>query len=497
MNEGNSRPVAPVGMRSTRATAGMRAVSVGWICAAAIFTVACIGAPSLPVAAGVVGASPLAVGGEPHVTAVAAPLPSGEPRVFATAPRSELAAPASEAGDAPASETEAAGETEMTDQNPPTGSEAPPGLAGAAVALLPHTGAASTVPAQSTQPVDVVAPAKDAPAEAAPAKDAPAKDAPAEDAPAEAAMSESAAAAENAPGDAAADVAEVADAGGAAVLPIEAALELPVPAPSAIAPSLPAQQIDAPAAASASPALPARLESFTPDGVERSIRVPVLMYHYLSVPPANADIYRKDLSVAPDLFAAHLDRLAAEGYTTITPAMFIAALQQGAPLPEKPVLLTFDDGYRDNFENAFPALRDRNMVATFFVVTDFLDEERPEYLTWEMAREMLAAGMSIESHGRNHATLRGRDSDYLVWQALGSLETIAYELGVRPHFVSYPAGEYDANTISLFASADYWAGFTTQQRATHSSANPFELGRVRVRGTTSPDDLVRLLNVDW
>ena len=155
------------------------------------------------------------------------------------------------------------------------------------------------------------------------------------------------------------------------------------------------------------------------------------------------------------------------------------------------------NGYRDNYENAFPLLRDRGMTATFFVVTDFLDEERPAYLTWEMAREMYAGGMSIESHGRNHASLKGQNADYLVWQALGSLETIEHELGVRPHFVSYPAGAFDQLTIDIFKSADYWAGATTVQGATPHGADPFRLPRVRVRNTTTPDDLSELLALDW
>lgn len=235
----------------------------------------------------------------------------------------------------------------------------------------------------------------------------------------------------------------------------------------------------------------------TPDGVLRALRAPVLMYHYLSTPPVDADIYRRDLSVAPELFAAHLDRLLAEGYTAVSLYTVIDALQRGAPLPDKPVVITFDDGYRDNYENAFPLLRARNMPATIFVVTDFIDEQRPEYLTWDMAREMLRAGIAIESHGRNHFSLAGRDDDYLVWQALGSLETIEYELGVRPRFVSYPAGEYDQRTIDIFHSANYWAGFTTRQGATLDNAQPFELPRIRVRGDTTPDDLIRLLSLDW
>ena len=221
------------------------------------------------------------------------------------------------------------------------------------------------------------------------------------------------------------------------------------------------------------------------------------MYHYISTPPADADIYRVDLSTPPDLFAAHLDRLLAEGYTTISLYQLLAHLVQGTALPDKPVVITFDDGYRDNYENAFPLLRQRDMTATFFVVTDFLDEERPLYLSWDMAREMLAGGMSIESHSRNHASLAGQDDDYLVWQALGSLETLQYELGARPRFVSYPAGDYDQRTIDIFQSAAYWAGVTTSQGAQQASDRLFELERIRVRNTTTPDDLIRYLEADW
>ena len=92
---------------------------------------------------------------------------------------------------------------------------------------------------------------------------------------------------------------------------------------------------------------------------------------------------------------------------------------------------------------------------------------------------MLAAGMSIESHSRNHFTLKGQNDDYLVWQALGSLETLQYELGVRPRFISYPAGDYDQRTIDVFKSANYWGGLTTEQGTEQSSDHPFELERIR------------------
>ena len=289
-----------------------------------------------------------------------------------------------------------------------------------------------------------------------------------------------------------------------------AALQTPQP-PEASAASTPVSQIalpliqnQAPATPTPSPPPPAQAAPATspdpgptPDGVLRTAQVPILMYHYVSEPPEDADVYRLDLSVPPALFAAHLDRILAEGYTTISLEQLLRHLVQGAPLPEKPVVITVDDGYRDNYENAFPLLRERGMTAAFFIITDFIDEGRPEYLTWDMVREMRAAGMTIGSHGRNHVSLKDQDTDYLIWQALGSLETIQYELGERPWFVSYPGGEYDQATIDIFKSANYWAGLTTIQGATHRSDDLFQLRRVRVRGTTTPDELARLLALDW
>ena len=233
------------------------------------------------------------------------------------------------------------------------------------------------------------------------------------------------------------------------------------------------------------------------DGVVRQVQVPILMYHYVSVPPPNADIYRLDLSVTPDRFATHLLALSSTGYTTISLYDLLAHLTQGTPLPQKPVILSFDDGYRDNYENAFPLLQEFGMTATFFVVTDYINEGHSAYLTWEMAREMQAAGMHIESHGRTHVNLRNRKDSFLIWQALGSVETIESELGMRPRFITYPSGHYDANTIRIFKDLDFWAGLTTIQGATHSTDDLFQLKRVRVPGTTTGKILLQLLAKNW
>lgn len=241
----------------------------------------------------------------------------------------------------------------------------------------------------------------------------------------------------------------------------------------------------------------ARTDEPPQDETRRRIRVPILMYHYISVPPPDADIYRLDLSVTPEQLAGQLSWLTDNGYTTITLDDLLAALTTGAPLPPRPVILTFDDGYADAYENAFPLLRRFDMTGTFFVVTDWLDTARPGYLTWAQAREMAAAGMVIASHSRTHPDLTdGCDTDCLVYQILGSVETIEAEIGVRPRFFCYPGGRYDAAVQAVLEAVGIELAVTTRAGTLHTSDALLELPRVRVRGTTLIGELAWMVS-EW
>jgi peptidoglycan/xylan/chitin deacetylase (PgdA/CDA1 family) len=235
----------------------------------------------------------------------------------------------------------------------------------------------------------------------------------------------------------------------------------------------------------------------TPDGVARAVRVPILMYHYISAPPAGADAYRRDLSVAPAQFESHLDYLQRAGYQAITLDDLLYALAQGRELPPKPIILTFDDGYEDNYLNAFPLLQKHGMVGHFFIISDFVNAGRPGYMTWPQIEEMGTAGQYFGSHSRDHPDLRGKPVDYLVWQALGGKEAIQEHLGYHPRWISYPSGGYDAQVIAVYKSAGYWGGLTTAQGTMHTLDGVFELKRVRVRGSHTAADLGKLLELDW
>lgn len=234
----------------------------------------------------------------------------------------------------------------------------------------------------------------------------------------------------------------------------------------------------------------------TPDGVARQVRVPILMYHHIAVPPPDADVYRRDLSVTPENFAAQLQYLAEQGYQTITLYDLVYHLTLGWPLPPRPIILTFDDGYRDNYTNAFPLLQKHGLAGTFFILTEPIDQKHEEYLTWSQVRKMSAAGMDIEVHGRTHRDLRGRDTDFLIWEIVGPREIIEARIQQRPRFFCYPSGQYDEAVVAMLKSDYFWGAVTVEQGTLHTTEGLFDLHRIRVKGKDTLEDFIAKLEWD-
>lgn len=218
------------------------------------------------------------------------------------------------------------------------------------------------------------------------------------------------------------------------------------------------------------------------------------MYHYISEPPAGADAVRRDLSVTPAQFEAHLAYLRQAGYETVSMEELAYAVSQLTPLPAQPIILTFDDGYRDNYENAFPLLRRYGYRATFFPITQPIDAGNANYLTWEMVIEMHKAGMEFGSHAYRHSDLSGKDVDFLVYEIVGSKEAIEERIGEPVRFFSYPSGRYDDLTIRVLDSAHFWGAVTTEWGIEQSFEHRFEMPRIRVRGNDTAQDLAEKLD---
>lgn len=226
-------------------------------------------------------------------------------------------------------------------------------------------------------------------------------------------------------------------------------------------------------------------------GVRRRVRCPILMYHYVSPLPADADKYRLDLTVLPENFQAHCEYLAENNYRTVTMEQLYGALIRGEKLPPRRVVMTFDDGYADAYTEAFPVLRQFGMTGTFFVVRDFMGQAG--YMTWAQAGEMLAAGMEIENHSVSHIDLRGLDRDSMVYQIGAAADEIQNQLGRRPRFFCYPGGRYDPLAVQVVQETGHLMAVTTADGLVHTSSDALRMARARVRGSTGVQGLEWLI----
>lgn len=230
------------------------------------------------------------------------------------------------------------------------------------------------------------------------------------------------------------------------------------------------------------------------DGTLRRIRVPILMYHYVSDPPSVADGLRLNLTIRPGTFRAHIVYLNRTGYTPISLTELDDALRRGTPLPSKPIILTFDDGYVDHYTNVFPILQEFRFTGTFFVITGRADDADPRYLTWAQIQAMAAAGMSMESHSKTHADLRARSSEFLIYELLGSLQSLEAHTGREAHMFCYPSGHYDDDTLAIVRGLPIWTAVTTQHGDLHTTDGRLELARLRIGGDLGVAGLAQLLS---
>lgn len=268
----------------------------------------------------------------------------------------------------------------------------------------------------------------------------------------------------------------------------------PQPTATRIPPTALAIPTDPPAPRLAPPSQPTPMVAFArpitapvpapaPDGQQRTAAVPILMYHYISDPPPGSDRYRWALSVTPANLDAQMSYLKQAGYHAITLYQLYDYLAQGQPLPEKPIVLTFDDGYVDAFTHAAPILQKYRFVGTFFIMTGPADRGGAGgYLTWDQIRAMTAAGMDIELHGGEHYDLRNRSDDFLANQIAGGKEAIEAHITRPVRWFAYPSGRYDAAVKRALASAGLWGAVTTVPGRTHVGPTLFDIPRIRISG---------------
>jgi peptidoglycan/xylan/chitin deacetylase (PgdA/CDA1 family) len=222
---------------------------------------------------------------------------------------------------------------------------------------------------------------------------------------------------------------------------------------------------------------------------DRTLRV--LMYHKVN------DLWPNPTTVPTAAFAEQMGLLGALGYTPVSLDAVLTHYLDGAPLPARAVLLTFDDGYRDNLENALPILREHGYPAVLFVPIGFLDDRRPlpheeslrllgvrnDTVDWDELAELEAGGIRVESHGIGHRPLSELEPAEATREiALSKLkleERLGREVAAFA-FVKGSLADYRPEHASLVQQAGYRLAFTSVSGANGPATDRFRLRRYNV-----------------
>ncbi len=217
----------------------------------------------------------------------------------------------------------------------------------------------------------------------------------------------------------------------------------------------------------------------------RTIRMPILAYHYVDFFPV-AGAWGDKLTVKTAAFIAEMDYLARAGFHTVTLEDVYRALNGPGRLPAKPIAITFDDGGSDDYTVAFPVLRSHHFVATFFVPTAFVGTKG--HATWSQLADMSRAGMAIESHTVRHHDLTTLSDGELLRELADSRAAIKQRLGFDSRILAYPGGRYDWRVIEAARAAGYVASVTVHAGSQISLRNAYEWPRIGI----GPWDVPRL-----
>ncbi|WP_160689251.1 polysaccharide deacetylase family protein [Clostridium sp. C2-6-12] len=218
------------------------------------------------------------------------------------------------------------------------------------------------------------------------------------------------------------------------------------------------------------------------------IKIPVICYHSINKDPSG----KSPIIISPEKFRQHLKAVKDNGYTTLTMAQFKEYILGDKPVPEKSVLITFDDGYMDNYTNAFPILKEFNMNATIFVISSYLDGK--EYLSPSSVKEMSDYGIDIESHTVSHRRLSELSYEEQLSELKNSKETLEKLTGKPVFSIAYPEGKYNDDTIKAVSEAGYSMGFTIDRGYVGIGDNPDKLYRMCVDYTYKPYNIEKILN---
>ncbi|WP_158618731.1 polysaccharide deacetylase family protein [Methylomusa anaerophila] len=179
--------------------------------------------------------------------------------------------------------------------------------------------------------------------------------------------------------------------------------------------------------------------------------IPVLMYHSISNEPDN------DAVISPKLFKEQMQFLYKNQYTPISLDQLYSYLNGGRDLPAKPVVITFDDGYRDTYEIAYPVLKQYGFISVLFIPASEIGQR----LSAAELAEMKAAGMEIASHSYTHRDLSTLSRQEQLAEIVKSKEVLDRLLSQDTRHFCYPYSGYDPATLEILKEKGFKLAVTT------------------------------------
>lgn len=207
------------------------------------------------------------------------------------------------------------------------------------------------------------------------------------------------------------------------------------------------------------------VEYSVPEGVS------VLMYHMIGNDKNNAAI------MSAENLRWQMKYLKDNGYHPITMQELHDYVKKGAPLPEKPVCITFDDGYADNYTIVYPLMKEYGFPWTLFVITGSVGA--PNRVTWNQLKEMAdSQAVTISNHTVTHPKLHNLPPEEAKKEIVGAQQALKEHLGIDNHWIAYPYGDYDETVDAIAKEAGIELAVTTDSGRVHVGSYPYELKRV-------------------
>ena len=233
-------------------------------------------------------------------------------------------------------------------------------------------------------------------------------------------------------------------------------------------------------------------EKVYPFVTETVTRIPILTYHEIGEPPAGAGDATVRLHVSESEFRRQLDWIKENGFNTVTMQEVIAHWDDGKPILDNPVVLSFDDGYASMYETVYPLLLERDMVGSFYVIANYRWDDR--FLSGKQMKKMHANGMEIQSHSLSHRPLTTLSRQEMKRELCRSQEFLENLLGHEASIFCYPYGSVNQTVKQQVKACAYSAALGTGHGIASKYDGRFNLNRIYIIYWHSVTDFASILN---